>query len=321
TDWSRTARAAGTRSYSSGFTDISPVAERQVSDGEYTSRVTRALSVARGGDSEADELVEGECFRATAWIDVGVGAQGSGTGWTSAETAREGIGQILSALAEGGQHDLTESGGVRGGHAGLGAHTQVENRRVDLRRRPEGSGRHRESQVRLTGELRQNRQASICPAPGEGGHALGDFLLKHESHLVDGLPGLDKGHETGTAHAVWQIADDQHTTGRIRLERGQPRVIERPSIGHSDLDMGRVSEALHEGGRQPRIDFDGQKSPGRAGEVTGEGALPWSDLEDEIPGSRAHQRHDALGDGVVAEEMLAEGPCFARGRVALGRRD
>src|SRR5207244_7018129 len=58
TDWSGIVRDAGIRSSSSRFTNIPPVAEGQVSDVEYTPRVTTARAVARGGDGEASELAE-----------------------------------------------------------------------------------------------------------------------------------------------------------------------------------------------------------------------------------------------------------------------
>src|SRR6266496_4385824 len=100
-----------------------------------SNTVITALSIARSGDGEAGELVEGEGFCPTAGIDIGGSAQDAGTVGTEAKAGREGIGQALSALSKRGEDDRAELRSLRRRHKGLRANAEVEDRRVDLRRR------------------------------------------------------------------------------------------------------------------------------------------------------------------------------------------
>ena len=95
----------------------------------------------------------------------------------------------------------------------------MDHRGLDLGRRAEGAGRHREGQPRLAGKLGQHRQASVSLAAGRGRDALGNLLLEHESHFVQDRARLDECLEDGLAHAVGEIADDEDAPGRVGLER------------------------------------------------------------------------------------------------------
>ena len=79
-------------------------------------------------------------------------------------------------------------------------------------------------------------------------------------------------------------------------------------------------EALAEGGGQRVVDLERQEPARRAGQAPCERALAGPDLDDEVARGRLHEGHDALGHGVVAEEMLAERARLAGGGAPHGTR-
>src|SRR2546425_9470375 len=171
---------------------------------------------------------------------------------------------------------------------------------LDLRRRPEGPGRHAKRYSHVAMELGEHAETAVGLAARSRRQALGDLLLEHQRHRVNRPARTDERRHDGLRHAIGQITYDEHPPTGWRNERG---VVPRARVRVEDLD---VRETLAQLGGERAIDFERDHPAGAARQLSGERAPAGADLDDDVSTGGCDEIDDGAGDAGVAQEVLAK---------------
>src|SRR5581483_9511941 len=218
---------------------------------------------------------------------------------TSAEI-REGVAEHLPPLPEGGAHDRPEVRLV-GAHvdARLRAPTDVDDRRVDVRRWQEAPTRHAERDSHLAERLEDDGRHAVGVGAWSGGESKSHLPLEHDDRVREVCAHVEEAKEDGSRDVVREVADDRRRRGDELRERQLAHVAD------DDCDARVVGVPLLEARREPAVDLHEDEPAGPRGELVREGAEAGTDLEHPRRVLRACELDDPMRHPAIAEEVLA----------------
>ena len=136
-------------------------------------------------------------------------------------------------------------------------------------------------------------------AAGAGRHAVDDFLLQHEVHVMDAVAAVDQVKQERRRDVVGQVADDpQGIAERTEIELERVRLV--------DDHVAPAVETALQRRRQVAVQFDAVKPARFLRERLRDGALPGSDLHDGVLRLRIDGADDRVDGAGIGQEVLAE---------------
>ena len=115
----------------------------------------------------------------------------------------------------------------------------------------------------------------------------------------DVIDRAEQVEQDGRGDVVRQVADDPQRPARLLREGGE---VDGQHVGLDHLELGPAPQAR----RQVAIELDDGQPAAARHERIGHGAESRPDLHQRIAGPRVDHADDAVDDGAVGEEMLAE---------------
>ena len=174
-----------------------------------------------------------------------------------------------------------------------------DERRVDVRRRPEDRAGDRVEAGAAGGELHEHRDGAVRLRRRLGEEAVGDLPLHHHAPELDARqPGQALGDDR-RRDVVRQVRDELR---RRRLERGE---VERERVAPVELDVRELFQ-LPEVRRERAVELDGVDVAHTVREVAGQDAEAGADLERDVLGGELGEPADHVEDVSVREEVLAQ---------------
>ena len=196
---------------------------------------------------------------------------------------------------------------------------QPDDRRVDLRRRPEGARRQRQDARPVREQAEHHRQRAVVAAAGAGEDAVGDLALQHHRGVADPAGGARQGEDAEQdrrRQVVGQVADDAHRAAPRRQHAG---VVEGEEVAGDERQRGRDPFGERRG--EVAVDLDGANGDAGRGERPGQRAEAGPDLDEDVVRGHAQAGHE-LGRPGGLEEVLAEalaGAMLLRPRLGVRR--
>ena len=176
-----------------------------------------------------------------------------------------------------------------------------DERRVDVRRRPEARPRDRVEARSLGGELQDDRDRAVVLRPRPGEEAVGDLALDHHAPALDGRARGEALDDERGGDVVGQVGDELR---RRRVER-RGQEVKRVSEDELDVRRARPARSRRTGSRLRSSSIACTRRT-RAARYVGEHAQARADLEDDVLRAERRQPPDHVEDVLVDEPVLAE---------------
>src|SRR5574343_42074 len=214
------------------------------------------------------------------------------------ERALQGVAQHLPALRKSLLDYLSQLVQRLGIQLADGLGNQADHGGIDLRGRIEAFRRHIDQPLQPEAVLQHDRQTAEIGVTRLGHHALDDFLLQHEVHVVDRLGVVGEVEKQGGRNVVGQVADQT-------LPRADAGEVEGQRIALVD---GHALPAmlLFQAGDQVTVAFDDVQVIDPLQQGLGDGAEAWADFDYRITTLWIDGRNDGTDDALVDQEVLAK---------------
>ena len=174
-----------------------------------------------------------------------------------------------------------------------------DERRIDVRRRPEDGACDRVEAGPVGGELDEHRDGAVRLRRRLGEEPVRDLALHHHAPELDRRQSGEALGDDRRRHVVGQVGDE---LGRDGLERGE---VERESVAPVELDV-RPRRERREVRLEGAVELDGVDVAGAVGEVAGEDTEAGPHLEHDVSLVEPREPPDHGEDVLVGEEVLPE---------------
>ena len=171
-----------------------------------------------------------------------------------------------------------------------------DERRVDIRRRPEDRSRHRVEAGALGGELNEHRDGAVGLRARGGEEAVGDLPLHHHTPQADTWKPVEALDDDRSRHVVRQVRDELAWSG---IELGW---VERECVAEVEVHALVVWQVRLE----RAVDLDRVHEPDPLGQEAREDAEAGADLEHDVGRFEVREPLDHAQDVLVDQEVLAE---------------
>ena len=262
--------------------------EREVELRRRRGPVQRSASASATNSAGASSSARADGLRPSAASASSAACPGRDAG--ELQRVRQG----LAPVGEGGLDDALQLRVP----VGEGDAPERDERRVDVRARPEDLARDRVEAGSLGRELDEHRDGAVGLRRGRGEEPVGDLPLHHHAPELDGRQPVEALDDHGRGDVVRQVRDEL-----LRRERGQ---VERERVAEVEVDVGSRRQPLAERRLERAVELDRVDVRDAVGEIGGEDAEARADLEHAVLRRELGEAADHAEDVLVGEEVLAE---------------
>jgi hypothetical protein len=183
-----------------------------------------------------------------------------------------------------------------------GAPGDPDDRRVDVRRRPEHLARDATHPLRVGVEEDADRDGTVRLGSGCSEETVGDLALHHHDELRDRRDPVEDIDHQRDGHAVWEVRDEAPAVPSH--DRSECRHVRR--VEAFEADVGTLADRFAERGQQRTVQLDGDDVAPGVGQRERQRAEPRTDLEDGVAGADAGIEDDRAREVRIGEEVLTE---------------